>query len=99
MSALRHGCGNQEKALLLGQPDNPVGQRSPAQGALDGGSQRRAMQSVAAPVLRNAFAPRANLAKSPSSQLCESWLATVWSVATHRRPLIPHLQPIPATAS
>ena len=43
-----------EKALLLGQPDNPVGQRSPAQGALDGGSQRGAMQSVAAPVLRTA---------------------------------------------
>jgi hypothetical protein len=41
-----------KKTFLLGQPDNPVGQRSPAQGALDGGSQRRAMQSVAAPVLR-----------------------------------------------
>ena len=41
-----------EEAVLLGQPDNPVGQRSAAQGTLDGGSQRRAMQSVAASVLR-----------------------------------------------
>ena len=53
MSALRHGCGNREEALLR-QPDNPVRERSPAQGALDGGSQRRAMQSLAAPVLRTA---------------------------------------------
>jgi len=52
MSALRRGCGNQEKALLLRQPYDPVGERSAAKGALDGGSQRRAMQSVAAPVLR-----------------------------------------------
>ena len=37
---------------LLRQPNNSVRERSLAQGALDGGSQRRAMQSVAAPVLR-----------------------------------------------
>jgi transposase len=26
-------------------------------------------------------------------------LAAVWSVATHRRPFVPHLPPIPTTAS
>jgi hypothetical protein len=45
------GAAIREKELLLGQPDNPVEQRSLAQGALDGGSQRRPLQSVAASVL------------------------------------------------
>jgi hypothetical protein len=52
------GCATaaaiREKALLPRQPHNPFWECSPAQGALDGGSQRSAMQSVAAAVLRTA---------------------------------------------
>jgi hypothetical protein len=43
---------SEKKRFFSGSPNHPVGQRSPAQGALDGGSQCRATQSVAAPVLR-----------------------------------------------
>jgi hypothetical protein len=46
------GAAIREKALLPRQPHNPFWECSPAQGALGGGSQRRAMQSLAAPVLR-----------------------------------------------
>jgi hypothetical protein len=40
-----------KKRFFSGSPTMP-GQRSPTQGALDGGSQSRAMQSMTAPVLR-----------------------------------------------
>jgi len=51
----------------------------------------------------NAFGERLRVAGKPGKvaviAAMRKLLAAVWSVATHRRPFVPHLPPIPATAS
>jgi hypothetical protein len=87
-----------KKALLLRQPDNPVGNARLLKALLNADSQRRLTQSVCCASITNAFAPPANLARCRHRSYAKL-LAAVSNAAPRRRPFVPPLVPIRATAS
>ena len=97
MSALRRGCGNSGKKRFSGSPTIPFGNAR----------LRKALWMVVLNAVRcnpwlRQYYGRLRAAGKPGRvaviAAMRKLLAAVWSVATHRRPFVPHLSPIPLTA-
>src|SRR6201988_2770089 len=94
MSAFRHGCGNQKKTFLLGNPTIPFGNAR----------LRKALWMVVLNAVRcnpwlRQYYERLRAAGKPGKVAVigamGKLLTAVWSVATHRKSFVQHL-PVPA---